>query len=236
MICRWSKAVQNVAKFYTTNSFQKKADSVTFDMDVCFISDGSIRDEITQFIQSGYKKAFNADISITMPALLYIEDKSLKAALGLRGHCEEFFIQQYLDKPIIKLIQEKSPSTLLEHVVEVGSLYSNSTRFIIPLFMVTAVTSYLLGKKFLVLSGTAHVINLLSKSGVAYQEITRAEKDKLRPSSDSWGAYYDSNPQVVIVSLYEVMQLIESNKFYKKLLARLSDQIEKACRILEGRL
>lgn len=215
---------------------QSKADTMSFDLDVCAIGDGVKRAEIEAFIKAGYKKSFNADISVTMPNLLYIEDNALKAALGMRGFDQEFFIQQYLDLPVTDYLQIENEKVKAEQLVEIGSLYSNSNRFTIPLFMVTAVTSFLLGKHFLLLCGTEHVLDLLAKSDVAYQKLANADATKLTNKSDDWGSYYLTNPQVVAVNLNNVMKVIANNRFYHKLLHRLSDKIDNACSKMAGKL
>jgi hypothetical protein len=228
--------MQNLAQTSSVLSPQKRKDRVPFDMDVCFLGDAKKREEISTFIRDGYKKAFDADISVTMPALLYIEEKNLKAALGMRGGKETFFVQQYLDKPVIECVKGHLPEVAVEQLVEIGSLYSNSNRFTIPLFMVTAVTAYLLGKKALILCGTEHVLDLLTKSGVKFYKLADAKESHLQPSLDDWGTYYQTNPQVVAVSVDAVMALIEGNKFYKKLFNRLAEKIEVTCSKLAGKL
>lgn len=228
--------MQNLAQTSSVLSPQKRKDRVPFDMDVCFFSDAKKREEIAAFIHDGYKKAFNADILVTMPALLYIEDRNLKAALGMRGGKEKFFVQQYLNVPIDESVQSYLPEISIKEIVEIGSLYSNSNRFTIPLFMVTAVTSYLLGKKAFVLCGTEHVLDLLTKSGVKFYKLADAKESHLQPSLDDWGTYYQTNPQVVAVSVDAVMALIEGNKFYKKLFNRLAEKIEVTCSKLAGKL
>lgn len=201
-----------------------------------FLADGKKRKTIEQFIQAGYNKAYQADISVTMPALLYIEDKHLKAALGMRGSNERFFVEQYLTQPLLLLIQQQFPQASRKDIIEIGSLYSNSNRFTIPLFLVTAVTAYLLGKRFMVLCGTEHVLSLLTKSGVDYFQLADADQALLLPSDDDWGSYYATNPQVVYVSLDNIMSLIENNKFYHKLFYRLSHKISLTCEKMAGKL
>ncbi len=228
--------MQNLAQTSSMLAPEKSKDHVPFDMDVCFFSDAKKREEISTFIRDGYKKSFDADISVTMPALLYIEDKNLKAALGMRGGKETFFVQQYLDKPIIECVKDHLPEVVVEELVEIGSLYSNSNRFTIPLFMVTAVTAYLLGKKALILCGTEHVLDLLTKSGVEFYKLADAKEGYLQENTDNWGLYYHTNPQVVAISIDAVMALIEENKFYKKLFHRLAGKIEITCSKMAGKL
>lgn len=228
--------MQNIAQSSTVLPLHKCKDFVSFDMDVCFFNEAKKREEIEAFIKGGYKKAFCADISVTMPTLLYIEDKNLKAALGMRGGREHLFVQQYLDKSVLECLKSYVPNLKDEQLVEIGSLYSNSNRFTIPLFMVAAVTSYLLGKKALILCGTEHVLGLLAKSGVSFYKLVDAKESQLHPSSDDWGTYYHTHPQVVAVSLDTVMTLIEGNKFYKKLFHRLADKIEITSLKMAGKL
>jgi hypothetical protein len=98
--------------------------------------------------------------------------------------------------------------------------------------MVTAVSLYYLNYKYLVFSGTEKVINLISNAGVTSTFIGNADHNKIHASSDDWGSYYSTNPQIIAVSLLEVMSVIAKHPLYTKMFQSLDVQIAKICQQL----
>jgi len=210
-----------------------KTDSASsLNMDV-FSEHSANRDKVEAFIKAGFMKTFGANISVTMPFLLSVSEGKLKAALGIRPATSGLFIEQYLDKPIERLSFFLSHHANREDIVEIGNLYSNSNRFTIPLFLVTAVSLFCLNFRFMAFSGTNKVIDLINKAGIDYEYICEATPGQLENSIDEWGSYYETKPIVVVVSLAQVMQVIEANAFYGKLFKGLSQKIYHVCKCLE---
>lgn len=222
--------LQNMSEIASTN------DIAPYGVDACLEYEQGKRQEIISFIKNGYQKSFNADIDVTYPVLLYIEEKSLKAALGIRGSDSSFFVDHYLDSPVLDYLTLLWPSAKQYELVEIGNLYSNAKRFTIPLFLVMAITSYLLGKRYLVLSGTEQILDLLMHSGVVCHDLAPASPHKLGEEADRWGCYYLGNPRVAAIDLVQVMSMIKQNPFYQKILPRLSDKIVLASQKLIGQL
>ncbi len=210
-----------------------KNTSSVLDMDV--FSEGSLgREKVAAFIEDGFRKSFGANISVNMPFLLSVSEGKLKAALGIRSATSELFIEQYLDKPIDRHNFFLAKDISRNEIAEIGSLYSNFNRFTIPLFLVAAVSLFCLDFRFVTFAGTSKVLNLLSKAGVGYEYICDASSKNLLPSTDEWGSYYESKPKVVVVSLAQVMQVIENNVFYNELFKGLSQKIYHVCKRLEN--
>jgi hypothetical protein len=190
------------------------------------------RNEIEAFIKQGFTKAYNAKISITTPHLLALSNGNYKAALGIRSGHDKLFLEQYLSGTI------EQQDFFVEHnikrldIVEISHLFSNAKRFTIPLFMVTAVSLFYLNYKYLVFSGTEKVIKLICNAGVSKILIGKADHNKIATSTDDWGSYYSTNPQIIAVSLSEVMSLITKQPLYTKMFQSLNGQIAKICQQL----
>ena len=228
--------MQSTATALAQSAKQGSSDTSSFVIDAYSQKDVLVYSEVASFIETGYQTSFGAEISVTMPVLVAIKDGQSKAALGLRGHHQPFFIEQYLAQPVEYYVQSLFPSLSMQDAVEIGSLYSNAHRLTVPLLMIAVLACFFAGKRLLMLCGTSQVLNLLSKLGVSYQKIAGAKQTDLRDSSEQWGDYYQSNPQVVVVNLDGVTQLIADNKFYQKLLARLSNPIMQVRCKLAGQL
>ncbi|ASP48975.1 thermostable hemolysin [Cognaticolwellia beringensis] len=211
-----------------TSSFSK---SQTLSMDV-YSENEEGRAEVEAFIKHGFQKSYEANIPITMPFLLSVSEGKLKAALGIRSASSQLFIEQYLDVPINELDLFKSQQVQRGDIVEIGSLYSNSNRFTVPLFLVTAISLFCLGFKYMTFAGTSKVIGIISKAGIKCDYICDANAELLNESDDEWGSYYETSPKVVAVSLSDVAQVVDSHSYYHKLFQGLANEIAKTCKNL----
>jgi hypothetical protein len=198
----------------------------SLDMNVVSSADKN-RASVEAFIQQGFAKTYQAKVSITMPWLLAVSEGNFKAAIGIRSAKEPLFIEQYLAKPIEDVIPSKTNTINRNEIAEIGHLYSNATRFTLPLLLVTAVSLFCNDYKYMVFSGTEHVIKLIEKTGVKCSFIAEADENALSHSEDDWGTYYKTNPKVVSILLSDVMTLIDSNKRYSSMFDSLNDKIAK---------
>jgi hypothetical protein len=200
-------------------------------MDV-FSEDKEGRADVESFISHGYQKSYKANISIAMPFLLSVSDGKLKAALGIRSASSPLFIEQYLDVLIEELDLFKFQHIQRKDIVEIGSLYSNSNRFTVPLFLVTAISLFCLDFKYMAFSGTKKVIEIISKTGINCEYICDANAELLNESGDEWGSYYETAPKVVAVSLADVARVVDSHPYYQKLFQRLGKEIANVSKSL----
>lgn len=210
-----------------------KLNQCTLDMEVLAVGDKS-RGAVEQFIKQGFAKAYGANIAVNAPWLLAIKEGKYKAALGIRSALSPLFVEQYLQGAIENYVSEQGCLVARAEIAEIGNLYSNAKRFTLPLFLVAAVSLFCNNYRYMVFSGTSHVLNLMNKIGVEHRYIADADPRKLAASNDDWGTYYDTQPKVVSVSLASVMRVIESNTFYLALFTQLSDRISKTTSRLKG--
>ncbi|MFT4939542.1 MAG: hypothetical protein ACI88A_002585 [Paraglaciecola sp.] len=192
------------------------------------------RENVERFIEQGFLTAYNATISISMPWVLAISTGCFKAALGIRSATDALFVEQYSEQPIECILQDMYAPVFRSEIAEIGHLYSNAKKFTIPLFLTTAVSLFCNHYKFMVFAATEHVLDLIERSGIAHQMITPADPDKLTKSANNWGAYYDTNPKVVAISLSNVMQVINHNKKFRIMFEHLGQQISSTTQKLKG--
>jgi hypothetical protein len=86
----------------------------------------------------------------------------------------------------------------------------------------------------MVFSGTEHVLKLIKNIGIEFAFIVNADKNKLTPSNDDWGTYYESQPKVVSISLASVINFIESNEIYSAMFTALTPKIIQTTASLRG--
>jgi len=204
----------------------KALSSNSLNLKINFIDGTDNRLNTELFIKSGFDKAFNADIKNFLPILIQMGDHQPRAALGLRSARAPLFIEQYLAKPIEKIINPESNPNRFE-IAELGNLYSSNRRFTIPLFMTMSVGLFLAGFKYLCFSGTDKVRALLAKEQVSFKEIKDAEQNTLQPSQDNWGDYYQHQPKVCVINLVDVMNLLEGNIAHQQKMNKLAPHINQ---------
>lgn len=213
-------------------SLNKQQEKLGFDIDVFSVQCAG-RNAVELFIKQGFKKAYAADITVTMPLLLAVNNGKLKAALGLRSAKSPLFVEQYLAAPIEQYLQLVNIAVAREQIVEIGHLYSNARQFTIPLFVLSAVSLFCLDFKYLVFSGTERVLNIIRKAGGDMIYLADADPAMLAGSDDNWGSYYQTKPKVVLICLSSVMAAINRQPVYEALFKRLCRKIAKACCKLE---
>ncbi|MDO6540590.1 thermostable hemolysin [Alteromonas stellipolaris] len=183
----------------------------------------SARQQIETFISNGFATRYNARITSFMPMLFALEVNGIKAAVGARcgatGSMNHvLFIEQYLVMTIESALQHHGISAKRHEIVEVGNLFSSSSRYTLPLLLSLCFLFSQLGKKHLVFSATKQLKQLLQGAGISLTALADADAKKLVSNHDDWGAYYDTAPQVMALSLrnvtHHVMRSAPLRKYY----------------------
>jgi hypothetical protein len=183
------------------------------------------------FIKKGFNNAYGANINVTTPYLLSLQQGNLKSALGVRNAKECLFVEQYLSLGIELELEKMGVSIARKNIAEIAHLYSNAKVFTLPLLLVTAIALHFKEFEIMVFTGTAHVLNLISKTGIDVHLITKADPQKLvktdtnNTESDNWGSYYQSNPQVAYICLADVVQVIQGTPKFAEMFNDLSPQV-----------
>lgn len=178
------------------------------------------------FIRDGFKKAYSADIHVSMPVVIALEKSGFKAALGMRSAKHTLFIEQYLSLPIEKALVALGQEPCRAKIAEIGHLYSNSSNFTLSLLIVTSLLLYKQCYTTMVFTATEQLADLLTKFGLHPSFIAQADPAKLLLSGQYWGSYYDTQPKVMVLKLSDVVSLIASNKLFKVMAEQLALQIE----------
>ena len=187
------------------------------------------RQSVEHFIAQGFYKAYGASISHFLPLLVHLGQVNQGAALGLSSAKTALFIEQYLPLPIETYLPK---AVAREQIAELGNLFSNARHVTVPLFMISAVSLYKRGFRYLSFCGTAQVREILAKYAVPFTVIAQARSGALGEQAALWGTYYHNLPQVCVLDLNDVMHLIETHPFHLKIMAKLTDEIAQLCKEL----
>lgn len=186
----------------------------------------SEKGEIEEFIKTGFNKVYNADISVSMPILLAVKNGALKAALGIRSAKETLFIEQYLPTTIERCLEANNVVTERHSIAEIGHLYSNSEKFTLPLLLTAGVSLFLNQYRYITFCATTHVSKLISGAGISLIDLGEADKDKLSNKGENWGTYYDTQPRVIAISTFDIIDAITSNPKFLKIFSALVPRIK----------
>ena len=190
----------------TTRQHEKRCPSLAF---ITASLTHPARHNIETFIANGFATRYDAHISSFMPMLFALEVNGIKAAVGTRccathNTHHALFIEQYLDIPIEVALEAHEIFVQRGDIVEVGNLFSSSSRYTLPLLLSLFFLFSQVGKKYLVFSATTQVQQLLQGAGISLTTLAHADVNKLAADRDDWGSYYDTAPQVMALSLQEV--------------------------------
>jgi hypothetical protein len=189
-------------------------------------NDGSAP-QVCEFIEAGYKDRFDASIKVSMPYILRLSFLSKHAAMGVRSANSPLFIEQYLDKPIEDYTQQYFAFNDRRKIVEYGSLYSNGHKLATPLFMLSTLALMKSGVQALAFCATQGVANILKAYGLTLTHLVKADPSKLATSNNDWGRYYDTKPQVYLLSLPQVAHVVSNTPKYAHMFKLISPSINK---------
>ncbi len=195
--------------------------------------DSQKRPAAENFIQKGYAKTYNAKIHVTTPYLIALEKGALKSALGIRSAKQPLFTEQYLDNSIEQTLSQYGHFLNRTQIAEIAHLYSNAKVFTVPLMLVTAIALKYKGFSAMVFTGTEHVLNLITKTGIDVHKLANASADKLKNGSDNWGTYYETQPEVAFIELNNVLSVIQSTPAFYTMFEELSSQVADVVSNLE---
>jgi hypothetical protein len=94
-----------------------------------------------------------------------------------------------------------------EQIFELGNLASMRPGVCFLLYIVLANVMYRAGFDYAVFTATRQVARIVDKLNFCVLEIGEADPARLGSAAASWGAYYDSNPNVMAVDLCSTMQV-----------------------------
>nr|WP_169308871.1 thermostable hemolysin [Paracoccus gahaiensis] len=117
-------------------------------------------------------------------------------AAGLRDGAHGFFSQVYLDRPVARLLAERSGRKVRDaDILEVVSMACPRPIATLPLIEAIAAEGRLRGKTWGLFTATAALVALLQRTGVPLLPLAPARSQCL-PDAACWGRYYETDPWV----------------------------------------
>ena len=180
------------------------------------------REQIEAFIVERFHTAYQARVSHFFPWLLSMQCLgTCSAVAGIRPAKQAgLFLEQYLDEPV-----EDELSRVLEaavaraSIVEIGNLVADKKGSSHLLFLVFTAALHKAGYRWLVFTATRGLRNNLNKLGLSLHALGNADQSRLDAQGQAqWGAYYQSNPQIMACSLEQGMQIISSRPLLRRVL------------------
>ena len=177
--------------------------STTRPVDVIGI-DHPQRTIVEAFIAQRFGEVHGALITTFMPQLLALFDDegAVQAAVGMRdAGCERLFLEYYLDHPVEQIIAEQAAppavSVVRDRVVEIGNLASIDRHASRRLFKLLARRLSDEDYQWAVFTGCSSLQRMFATIGIETLSLGRALQSRLPCDQQTWGGYYEDNPQVV---------------------------------------
>lgn len=166
------------------------------------------------FIANRFLASYGANLQNFLPFLLAsINAGKVNAALGIQlAASKPLFLEQYLDKPIELLVNEKAKGIYREDIVEIGNLAASFHAGSPLLFIIVAAILDAADFRYVVFTATSQIRRLLEKLQLATEVIGPADPGRLPDKGLSWGSYYQHQPVILGGSLsYAVKHLRQHN-------------------------
>ncbi len=189
---------------------------------ICNYADGDtvLRRRLENSVARHFASVYGARVSQFMPMLLGIESNGeIQAVVGLRpasdGH---LFLQQYLDQPIDRLIEQATAMVTCESsVIEVGNLVSRSPGM--ARLLITALTHYLFTCEFqwVAFTGTPLLLNSFSRLTLSPVVLADADPARLAHDAREWGSYYATRPKVMAGYIPEGFRQLQAADVFHRL-------------------
>ncbi len=163
-----------------------------------------LRPQVEQFIAQRFLDMHGARISSFMPLLIALlsEDGKILAAVGIRSaDCEALFLEHYLDTSVQQAISSTAGPAMLtperDRIVEIGNLASIDRHASRKLFKVLACLLQAENFEWAVFTGCSSLHRMFKTMGIETIGLGRALQARLPVDQQTWGGYYEDNPQVV---------------------------------------
>jgi len=162
------------------------------------------RAEVETFIHNVFYHAYGANVTKFMPKLIALRDAqfNLMAAFGMRDAINSpLFLEQYLDEPIESVISDRLGVNIpRRNITEIGNLAVVNPRNAGVLISHVIQHSLDVGVEWCVATAHHSLQNGLIKGGRDVYPLHPVDANRLAPSElQTWGSYYDNQPQVVAV-------------------------------------
>ena len=187
------------------------------------------RAEAEAYIADCFARAYGAQVTQFAPILLGLRCAgSLQAVIGLREAAREhLFLEQYLDAPVEQtLAATLGRSVARNEIMELGNLASLHPGVCQLVYLVLASALQRAGYRYGIFAGTSQVQRIVGKLNFDFNVIRPADPARLGSAAQSWGTYYTTAPQVLVVDLHNSLPKLQSNLLAAAVLEIYTDQID----------
>jgi hypothetical protein len=191
-------------------------------------------------VRGKFHSAYGAELDTFLPYMLTMHCAGrLTGVSGINPAAKgPLFLEQYLAEPLESRIGKITGQTAdRAAIVEIGNLVSASNGGSLAIFIVLASALAACGYEHMVFTATRKLRHRFTRLGFDFQHLADANLDCLPDSSaGNWGSYYDNNPQVVLGSATQAVELIESRALFSCVSKTLSGEIDRvAAQLLRTR-
>jgi hypothetical protein len=161
------------------------------------------RKKVEAFIAQRFLEVHGALITAFMPQMLALFDDqgAVRAAVGMRdASLERLFLEYYLDTSVEQTIARKADTggvAARERIVEIGNLASIDRLASRNLFKLLARRLSAEDYQWAVFTGCSSLQRMFATLGIETVSLGRALQSRLPVDQQTWGGYYEDNPQVV---------------------------------------
>jgi hypothetical protein len=190
--------------------------------------------KIAAYIENGFADTYSASMTVNSPVLLATQTRNIQAALGLRNASNTLFSEQYLDLDIVTYLTKLGLHTERSDLIEISSLYSSNRRMTIRLLSSLVLGLYQLGYHYLLFTATNPLLALLTNFGLRPITLCHANQNRLHSSSDNWGTYYQTQPQVVVLQMAQCVQSLNLKRSMLGMISFLPNEFEQFNAAIKG--
>jgi hypothetical protein len=160
---------------------------------------------LQRFIAERYAANYGARIGHYAELLVGLRDVEGAWAAGL-GYTlagrDRLFVEQYLDQPVEDAISSKLDVLVgRDQIVEVGNLAASGAGAARRLIVHMTGLLHELGRTWVVFTSTRALLNSFTRLKIATVAVARADPSRLPDGGESWGSYYETDPQVVTANI-----------------------------------
>jgi hypothetical protein len=159
------------------------------------------RKDVESFIAQRFLNVHGARINGFMPLLFALFDDRgrVLAAVGMRDASKQrLFLEYYLDSPVEQVIAERSGVVSARaRIVEIGNLASRDRSASRALFRILSRRLHDERYDWAVFTSCSALNRMFAGRGIETLTLGRALQARLPRDQQTWGGYYEDNPQVV---------------------------------------
>ena len=181
--------------------------------------DSTLRAEVERYVGDKFESSYGATLAEFLPLFLTLrcsDNLSASAGISLGSASEKFFLEQYLDGPVEKELEQLCGEIVRrEQLAEIGNLVATTLGASRLMFIILASILNQAGYEWMVFTATRPLLRSLQKMGFETQVITQAKPNRLDTNSNAdWGSYYDNQPQVVAGRLSNAQEAVEARNIF----------------------